>query len=159
MGAALVLSGIVSGFIAAGFERDGSDTNVVRGWERASLVATVFFAFLIGGYVAGRMAGRSGVKHGLMVPLLALAITLLLTLFGVLVGASLVDNLSGVTLPELPRGTQQSLDAVFSASGIVALVFVPFVGGAFGGAWGASSERRLLREGNKDGPGCEPGSS
>lgn len=144
MGAALVFSSIASGFIAAGFDQDGSDTNVVRSWERVSLLTTVFLAFLVGGYVAGRMAGRSGVKHGLMVPLLALVATLILMLFGLVVGASLVDNLSGVTLPELPRETRQSLDAILSASGILALIFIPFVGGAFGGAWGAKAEQRTV---------------
>ena len=146
MGAALVLSSIASGFIAVGFDQDGSDTNVVRSWERAGFLATVFTAFLVGGYVAGRMAGRSGVRHGLMVPLLALAATLLLMLFGLVIGVSLVENLDGVTLPELPSETRQSLTSIFSASGVLALIFIPFVGGAFGGAWGARTERRKISQ-------------
>ncbi len=156
MGAALVLSSIASGFIAAGFDQDGSDTNVVRSWERASFLTTVFFAFLVGGYVAGRIAGRSGVKHGIMVPLLALFTTLTLVLFGLVVGVGLVDSLSGVTLPDLPRGTRKSLDTILSASGILALIFIPFIGGAFGGAWGARVERRIVREGRKGKPECDP---
>ena len=144
MGAALVLSSIASGFVAAGFDQDGSDTNAVRSWERAGFLATVFIAFLVGGYVAGRMAGRSGVRHGLMVPLLALAATLALVLFGLVIGVSLVENLSGVTLPELPSETRQSLASIFSASGVLALILIPFVGGAFGGAWGARTERQKI---------------
>ena len=152
MGAALVLSSIISGFIAAGFDQDGSDTNAVRSWERVSFLATVFLAFLVGGYVAGRMAGRSGVRHGLLVPLLALVATTALVLFGLLIGVSLVENLSGVTLPELPRQTRQSLDSILSASGVLALILIPFVGGAFGGAWGARTERQIIRKGYEEEP-------
>lgn len=156
IGAALVLSSIASGFIAAGFDQDGSDTNAVESWERVSFLITVLLAFLVGGYVAGRMAGRSGVKHGLMVPLLALVTTLILMLFGLVIGVSLVENLSGVTLPDLPRETRQSLDSILSASGILALIFIPFIGGAFGGAWGARVEKRILREGRGGESECNP---
>ena len=150
MGAALVLSSIAGGFIATGFDQDGSDTGAVRNWERVSFLTTVLLAFLVGGYVTGRMAGRSGVRHGLMVPLLALVATLILMLFSLVIGVSLVENLSGVTLPELPRETRQSLDSVLSASGVLALILVPFVGGAFGGAWGARVERKKILQ-----KGCE----
>ena len=140
LGAGLILSGIVSGFFAASF--GGGDQIGGEGLERMGLLLTVFLAFLVGGYVAGRMAGRSGVKHGLLVPLLALVITVILMLFGLVVGVSFLDNLSGVTLPEVPKDARRGLESVFSPSGILALFCVPFVGGAFGGAWGARTDSR-----------------
>src|SRR5829696_1070102 len=87
------------------------------------------------------MASRQGVKHGLLVPLLALVITVILAIIGAAVGASFIDQLSGVTLPG-PAGKaaqnvpQQGLTTILSVSGILALLF-PFIGGALGGARGA----------------------
>ncbi len=92
------------------------------------------------------MASRQGIKHGLLVPLLALVITIVLAIRGAAVGASFLDQLSGVTLPG-PAGKaaqnvpQQGLGTILSISGILALLF-PFIGGALGGARGASVGRR-----------------
>jgi uncharacterized membrane protein YdcZ (DUF606 family) len=102
---------------------------------------TLLLAFLIGGYAAGRLASRQGAKHGLLVPLLSLAITLILAILGGLVGVSLIDNLSGVTLPGLPEDAPQNLGTIFTVSGILALL-LPFIGGAIGGGWGARTGRR-----------------
>ena len=108
--------------------------------------ARSLIAFFIGGYVAGRMASRQGVKHGLLVALVALVITIVLAIIGAAVGAGFIDQLSGVTLPG-PAGKaaqnvpQQGLGTMLSVSGILALLS-PFIGGALGGARGASIGRR-----------------
>jgi hypothetical protein len=92
------------------------------------------------------MASRSGPKHGLLVPLLALVVTLVLAIIGTAVGASFIDQLSGVTLPG-PAGQaaqsvpQQGLGTILTVGGILALLF-PFIGGVLGGAKGASTGRR-----------------
>ena len=154
LGASLILGGIVGGVVAAilgalgvGGGTEGGVAGLV------GLLVTLFLAFLIGGYVAGRMASRSGVKHGLFVPLLALVVTLLLGLVATVTGFGLIDNLSGVTLPQgmrsaaqdVARGasgqTPQNLGTILTVSGILALL-VPFVGGAIGGGWGARTGRR-----------------
>ena len=146
LGAALILSGIVGGIVAAILGVLGLGGGAEGG--TAALVGTLLtllLAFLIGGYVAGRMASRSGVKHGLFVPLLLLILTILLGIIGALVGFSLIDNLSGVTLPPVPaipgaaqQEAPQNLGTILTVSGILALL-VPFIGGAIGGAWGAKT--------------------
>lgn len=134
LGTGLILSGVVGGLLAAGIGEGGPES-AQGSWERAGFLITVFLAFLVGGYVAGKMAGRSGIKHGVLVGVTALLVTLVLVLFGVVVGVSLTDNLSGVTMPDLPENVRQSLGTVFSASGILALFGAPFAGGALGGGW------------------------
>ena len=61
-------------------------------------------------------------------------------------GASFIDQLSGVTLPgpagkAAQQAPQQGLGTILSVSGILALLF-PFIGGALGGARGARVGRR-----------------
>ena len=148
LGASLILSGIVGGIVAAILGALGVGGGAEGGTAALiGLLLTLFLAFLIGGYVAGRLASRSGVKHGLFVPLLLLILTILLAIIGGLVGFSLIDNLSGVTLPPVPAvpgGVQQeapqNLGSILTVSGILALL-VPFIGGAIGGAWGAKTGR------------------
>src|SRR5919199_3244279 len=144
LGAALILSGIVSAVAGGIFAALGAGGGAISGL--VGLLLTLLIAFYIGGYAAGRMASRSGVKHGLLVPLLALVITIVLAIIGSAVGASFIDQLSGVTLPG-PAGKaaqsvpQQGLGTILTVSGILALLF-PFIGGALGGARGASVGRR-----------------
>jgi hypothetical protein len=148
LGAALILSGIVGaivgGILAALGVGGGTAESGLAGL--IGLLLTLLIAFFIGGYVAGRMASRSGVKHGLLVPLLALVVTIILAIIGSVVGASFIDQLSGVTLPG-PAGRaaqdvpQQGLGTILTVSGILALL-IPFIGGALGGARGASVGRR-----------------
>jgi uncharacterized protein YacL len=149
LGASLILSGIVGAIVggilgAVGLNQQGATSGGLLGL--VGVLVTLFLAFLIGGYVAGRLASRSGVKHGLLVPLLALLVTLLLAIFGAVVGASFIDQLTGVTLPgpmqNAAQGIKQpqNLATILSLSGILALL-VPFVGGAIGGAWGAKTGR------------------
>ena len=139
LGAALILSGIVGGILAVLGVGGGISALI-------GLLLTLLIGFFIGGYVAGRMASRSGLKHGLLVPLLALVVTMVLAIVGSAVGASFVDQLSGVTLPG-PAGEaaqsvpQQGLGTILTVSGLLALLF-PFIGGALGGAKGASTGRR-----------------
>ena len=146
LGAGLILSGIVGGIVAAILGALG-----VQGGTEGGITAligvllTLLLAFLIGGYVAGRLASRSGLKHGILVPVLSLLVILLLGIIGSIVGYSLLDNLSGVALPQVPGGVQQqapqNLGSLLTVSGILALL-VPFIGGALGGAWGAKTGRR-----------------
>lgn len=149
LGAALILSGIVGGIVGAILGTLGVSGGAEGGTAALiGLLLTLFLSFLIGGYVAGRLASRSGLKHGLFVPLLLLILTILLAIIGALVGFSLIDNLSGVTLPAIPGGVQQQaqgeapqgLGTILTVSGILALL-VPFIGGAIGGGWGAKTGR------------------
>jgi hypothetical protein len=148
LGAALILSAIVGavvgGILATLGVGDGATSGGISGL--IGLLLTLLIAFFVGGYVAGRMASRQGLKHGLLVPLLALIVTIVLAIIGGALGASFIDQLSGVTLPG-PAGRavqsvpQQGLGTILSVSGILALLF-PFIGGALGGARGASVGRR-----------------
>jgi hypothetical protein len=149
LGASLFLSGMVGAIVGAIFAALGIGALGTAGGSISVLVGlllVLLIAFFIGGYVAGRMASRSGIKHGLLVPLLSLVITLVLVLLGAAVDASFIDQLSGVTLPG-PAGRdaqslpQQGLGTILSVSGILALLF-PFIGGALGGARGATVGRR-----------------
>jgi hypothetical protein len=148
LGASLILSGIVGaivgGILAALGVGDGTTSGGISGL--IGLLLTLLIAFYIGGYVAGRMASRSGVKHGLLVPLLALVVTVVLAIIGTALGASFIDQLSGVTLPgpadqAAQSVPQQGLGTILTVSGILALL-LPFIGGALGGAKGASTGRR-----------------
>lgn len=146
LGAGLILSGIVGGIVAAILGALGVQGGTEGGITAlVGVLLTLLLAFLIGGYVAGRLASRSGLKHGLLVPVLSLVVILLLGIIGSIVGASLLDNLSGVALPQVPGSVQQqvpqNLGTILTGSGIVALL-VPFIGGALGGAWGARTGRR-----------------
>jgi hypothetical protein len=143
LGASLILSGIVAGVVGAILGTDGARQGATEGGTAGliGLLITLLLAFLIGGYAAGRMASRQGLKHGLLVPVVALVATLLLAGIGALLGSSLIDNLSGVTLPGLPRDTPQNLGTILTVSGILALL-APFIGGALGGALGARTGRR-----------------
>ena len=147
LGAGLILSGIVSGIVGAIFGSAGRQ-GITEGGTTAlvGLLITLLLAFLIGGYTAGRMAARSGLKHGLLVPLLALVVTLVLAIIGGALGVSLIDQLSGVTLPQgaqnaAQQQAPQGIGTILSVSGILALLF-PFIGGAIGGAWGARTGSR-----------------
>ena len=151
LGASLFLSSIVGAIVGAIFAPLGPGGLGTVGGSISSLVGlllALLIGFFIGGYVAGRIASRSGIKHGLLVPLLSLVITLVLVLMEAAVDTSFVVQLSSVTLPgPLGRATQsvpqQGLTMIFSVSGILALLF-PFIGGALGGARGATVGRRRL---------------
>jgi hypothetical protein len=148
LGASLVLSGIVSAIVGAIFSALGGSSATMGGGMAGliGLLLTLLIAFFLGGYAAGRMAGRQGVTHGLLVPLLALVVTIALAIIGTAVGVSFIDQLSGVTLSG-PVGKAardvplQGLSTILSVSGILALLF-PFIGGALGGARGATVGRR-----------------
>jgi len=151
LGASLILSGIVTGIVGAILAALGAEGTTGGGISGIlGLLLTLLIAFFIGGYVAGRLASRSGLKHGLLVPLLALVVTILLALVGGALGASFIDQLSGVTLPgpvsnaaqsAQQNAPQQGLGTLLTASGILALLF-PFIGGALGGARGAKTGQR-----------------
>ena len=148
LGAALILSGIVGAIVGVIFAALGVGSGATGGGIAGlvGVLLTLLIAFFLGGYTAGRMASRSGVKHGLLVALLALVVTIVLAIIGAVVGASFIDQLKGVTLPG-PAGKaaqnvpQQGLTTILSVSGILALLF-PFIGGALGGARGASVGQR-----------------
>jgi hypothetical protein len=148
LGVTLFLSGIAGAIVGAIFAALGIGALGTAEGSISALVGlllALLIAFYTGGYVAGRMASRSGIKHGLLVPLLSLVITLVLALVGAAVDTSFIDQLSGVTLPG-PAGRaaqsvpQQGLGTILSVSSILALLF-PFIGGALGGARGATVGR------------------
>lgn len=146
LGAGLILSGIVGavvgGILGALGVSGGTEGGTVG---LIGLLITLFLAFLVGGYVAGRLASRSGLKHGILVPVLSFLVIVILALIGTIVGASFIDQLSGVALPQVPGNVQdqvpqQGLGTILTVSGILALL-VPFIAGAIGGAWGAKTGR------------------
>lgn len=141
LGAGLILSGIVGAIVGA-ILGDGGSASATEGGTAGiiGLLITLLLAFIIGGYVAGRLASRSGLKHGLLVPVLALVVTIVLAGIGALLGLSLIDNLSGVTLPNAPNDAPQGLGTLLTGAGILALL-APFIGGAIGGALGARTGR------------------
>jgi len=142
LGAALILSGIVGGIVGAILGTGGARQSATEGGSAGliGLLVTLLLAFLIGGYVAGRLASRSGLKHGILVPILALLVTILLAGIGALLGASFIDQLSGITLPSLPNDAPQNLGTILGTSGLLALLFM-LAGGALGGILGARTGR------------------
>src|SRR5215203_2274560 len=98
-------------------------TSVIFGWL-AALGAGLILSGIVSAVVGG-ILGVLGVQGGTE-------------------GASFIDQLSGVALPQVLGNVQnqapQSLGTILTASGIAALV-VPFVGGALGGLWGAKTGR------------------
>jgi len=143
LGAGLILSGIVGAIVGAILGAGGASSSATEGGTAGliGLLITLLLAFIIGGYVAGRLASRSGLKHGLMVPVVALVVTIVLAGVGALLGLSFIENLSGVTLPNVPNDTPQGLGTILTGAGILALL-APFLGGAIGGVWGARTGRR-----------------
>lgn len=143
LGAGLILSGIVGAIVGAILGAGGVNSSATEGGTAGliGLLITLLLAFTIGGYVAGRLASRSGLKHGLLVPVLMLIVTIFLAGIGTLLGLSFLDNLSGVTLPNVPGDAPQGLGTILTGAGILALL-MPFVGGAIGGAFGARTGRR-----------------
>jgi dienelactone hydrolase len=147
LGAALILSRIVDGVVgatarAAGPAAAGITESGVVGL--VSFLITLLLAFLIGGYTAGRLASRQGVKHGVLVALVSLVITIVLAILGELVGVSLIDNLSGVTLRDPPNHAPQNLGTISTVSGILALL-LPFIAGGIGGSWGEPVRKRPIK--------------
>ena len=143
LGAGLILSGIVGavvgGILGALGVKGGTEGGIAG---LVGLLLTLLLAFLIGGYVAGRLASRSGLKHGILVPE---SWSIKLAIVGAIVGASFIDQLSGVALPQVPGNVQnqipqQGLGTILTASSVAALL-VPLIGGALGGLWGAKTGR------------------
>lgn len=141
LGTGLILSGFVSALVA-GVAGAGGSTAQAGNVGGVGLLVTLFVAFLVGGYAAGRLAGRSGTKHGLLVALLATVVTLVLVLLSGVLGAALINNLRGITLPGVPQDVaQQGLNTVFTLYSVLALI-LPFVAGAVGGSRGALTGAR-----------------
>lgn len=145
LGTALLLSGIIGGFVVlvvAALSGGGGTETAAGIASIVGVLATLFLSYLVGGYAAGRVASRQGTKHGLLAALLGVIVTVLLATIGAFVGIGISDNLNGVVLPDLPAGNGLgSLLAISAVSGILVLI-LPFVGGALGGAWGARTGRR-----------------
>jgi hypothetical protein len=76
------------------------------------------------------------------VALLALIVTVLLVLLSGVVGAALINNLRGITLPGVPEDVaQQGLNTVFTLYSVLALI-LPFIAGAIGGSRGSYTGAR-----------------
>jgi len=133
-----IVSGIVGAILGTGDPTTSATESGVM--SLVGLLIALLLAFLIGGYVAGRLQAAPGPSTASCTRAVP-GDSIILAIIGALLGAGLVDNLSGVTLPGLPDDAPQSLGTIFTISGILALLF-PFVGGAIGGAWGARTGRR-----------------
>jgi dienelactone hydrolase len=146
LGAALILSRIVDGVVGATARAAGpaaAAANEIAFPGLGSLLITLLLAFLIGGYTAGRLASRQGVKHGVLVALVSLVITIVLAILGELVGISLIDNLSGVTLRGPPHAPA-NLGTISTVLGIFALL-LPFIAGSIGGSWGDPVRKQPIK--------------
>ncbi|WP_273846833.1 hypothetical protein [Rubrobacter calidifluminis] len=143
LGAALVLSGVVSAIVGAVVKGGGNDVSSGGLSGLIGLLVTLFIAYLVGGYAAGRMASRGGAKHGLLVALLGLIVTVVALAAATVVGAGFADQLNNITLPSSPStgASGHDISSIATASGILALL-LPFAGGVIGGLWGARTGRR-----------------
>src|SRR5215207_5290855 len=123
--------------------------SVILGWLSAlgaSLILSGIVGAIVGGILGAVGLNQQGATSGGLLGLVGVLVTLLLAIIGAVVGASFIDQLTGVTLPgpmqNAAQGIKQpqNLATILSLSGILALL-VPFVGGAIGGAWGAKTGR------------------
>jgi hypothetical protein len=72
------------------------------------LVITLLLAFIHYRWLlTERLASRSGLKHSLLVHVVALVVTIILAGVGTLLGLSFIENLSSVTLPNVPDDIPQ----------------------------------------------------
>ncbi len=136
LGTGVLVSSVAGGVVVAAYAGGGSESGD-HPLGRAGFMLTVLLSFMVGGYVAGKMAGRAEIRHALFVPVIGLAATAILTIVGTVVGVGLIHGLGGVTLPEFPQDARQSFSTLLSVQGILALLLVPFIGGALGGLCGA----------------------
>ena len=131
LGMAVVLGGLLSGVGAFGYQLGLKDapTKLSLGGLVGGL-ATLFVAFLVGGWVAGRVARYNGGLNGLLT---AVWFVLLAALLGGL-GAWLGDKynvFANVNLPQWFSGN--ALGAAAVVSGVVALAVM--LGAAWLGGW------------------------
>ncbi len=139
LGAAVVLGGILAGAGTFGYQLGVKDTvtKLSLGGLIGGLV-TLFFAFLIGGWVAGRVARYNGGINGLLT---ALWFVLLAALMGGL-GAWLGDKYNVFANVRLPQWfSRNALGTGALLSGLVALV-VMLGAGWLGGLLGGRYHRR-----------------
>lgn len=145
LGAAPILVGIIGAIVAGIVALVGLGATGGGIASAVGFLITLFFVFLIGGYVAGRLAGRSGAKHGIFVALLALILVIILAVAGGILGSTFSNALSSAVPPSLtqnvPTSMPQGLGLTAIISGILTLI-VPFLGGALGGSWGAKRTDR-----------------
>lgn len=154
LGAGLLLSSIASGIVVAGYAGGDSESGE-HPLGRAVFLLTVFLSFMVGGYVAARMAGRTEIRHALFVPVFGLVATAILTIAGTVIGVGLMHGLGGVTLPEFPQDARQSFSTLVSVQGILALLLVPFIGGALGGLCGAQGPSTETENSESEGSEAE----
>ena len=147
IGATILLIAIVSA-IAAGI---GIDTNVsgqdLRGVGISvaiALLAILFIAYFVGGYVAGRMARFNGARQGFAVWLWAVVVAIILTIVGVIANQQ-SDITTQVNLPPIPVSTDE-----LTAGGLIGLAIVlvaTLIAAILGGLAGMRFHRRVDRAG------------
>jgi signal transduction histidine kinase len=146
-GAMLILSAIIGGILA----ETGVDANDVaqEGPTDAGLglgigmIASMFLAYLWGGYTAGRMARGAGPINGFLVPLLAIII-------GVIVAAILnaTNADANLNLPFTENTlTVEDTSVLYDWAGTIGIgmLIAMFVGGILGGLAGHGWHRKLER--------------
>lgn len=143
-GAIFLLSALVGGILAAtGVETEiGDEAQEATLGAGIALVATMFVAYLWGGYTAGRMGRGAGAVNGLLVPVLALIVA------GVVLGV--VAALGATANLNLPFGDSQlpiedgNLVEFGVGVGVASLIAM-FLGGILGGMAGARWHTKLER--------------
>ncbi len=109
-----------------------------------ALLATLFLAYLAGGYVAGRMARFDGAKQGIAVWVVGLLVVLLLALAGLVFGSQ-YNVLAQLDLPRIPVDEGTATTAGITA--LVAVLVVTLVAAVLGGLLGARYHRKVDRVG------------
>ena len=143
-GAIFLLSALVGGILAAtGVETTlGDEAQEATLGAGIALVATMFLAYLWGGYTAGRMGRGAGAVNGLLVPLLALIVAAIVVAVVAVLGATANLNLpfGDIRLP-IEDGDLVEFGAGVGVASLIAM----FLGGILGGIAGARWHTRLER--------------
>src|SRR5918998_274077 len=114
-----------SGYAPLEEDRGTSWVSVILGWL-AALGAGLILSGIVSGIVGAIFgtAGRQGIAEG-----------------GTTAPVGLLVTLPQGAQSSAQQAAPQGLGTILTVSGILALLF-PFIGGAIGGAWGASTGRR-----------------
>ena len=138
LGTAVVVAGLFAGAGSVGYQRglDGAEELSFAGLLAG--VATLFVAFLVGGWVAGRMARYDGGRNGVVTALWFLALAAVTAALGAWLGEE-YDVFRSVRLPQWFSGNARTPEAL--ATGLIALLSM-LLAGWFGGRIGERYHRR-----------------
>ncbi|HZA49891.1 MAG TPA: hypothetical protein VE549_04070 [Myxococcaceae bacterium] len=151
-GAIFLLSALVGGILAA----TGVETTVGDEAREATLgagiavVATMFLAYLWGGYTAGRMGRGAGAVHGLLVPMLALIVAAVVVGVVAVLGATANLNLpfGDFRLP-IDEGDLVEFGVGVGVASLIAMFLGGILGGMTGARWHTKLERHAVDAGRE----------